>query len=393
MSKPNVSPAETIAFIDLRAQRLALRAQIDAAIDRVLDHGQYIMGPEVALLEGDLGALCGAQEVISCANGTDALALVLMAKDVGRGDAVLCPSFTFAATAEVVAWVGATPMFVDVSPETFNICPSSLEKGIDTAKQLGLSPVGVIAVDLFGQPADYDSIEPICRAHGLWILADAAQSFGASYRGRKVGALGIATTTSFFPAKPLGCYGDGGAVFTNDHELAGIIRSLRVHGQGADKYDNVRVGLNARLDTIQAAILLEKLRIFPGEIARRNEIAGRYTSTLSDVAIVPEVLENCVSTWAQYTIRIPESSRDAVRASLSDKKIPTAIYYPVPLHRQTAYKDYPVAKDGLPVSEMLAGEVLSLPMHPYLTDETQDYIVAAARHALRPFAARRRSLP
>ena len=191
----------------------------------------------------------------------------------------------------------------------------------------------------------------------------------------------------------MGCYGDGGAVFTNDHELAGIIRSLRVHGQGADKYDNVRVGLNARLDTIQAAILLEKLRIFPGEISRRNEIAGRYTSTLSDIAIVPEVLENCVSTWAQYTIRIPEGSRGAVRASLSEKRIPTAIYYPVPLHRQTAYKDYPVAKDGLPVSEMLAGEVLSLPMHPYLTDETQDYIVAAVRHALRPFAARRRSLP
>jgi dTDP-4-amino-4,6-dideoxygalactose transaminase len=376
------SPDVSIPFIDLRAQRRTLGAKIDAAMARVTEHGQFIMGPEVSVLEGDLGNFCGAKEVISCANGTDALALVLMAKNLKPGDAVLCPSFTFAATGEVVAWCGATPIFVDVLAETFNMSPSSLEHGIATSKSLGLNPVAVIPVDLFGQPADYDLIEPICRAHALWILSDAAQSFGAYYKNRKVGTIGLATATSFFPAKPLGCYGDGGAVFTDDPELAQIVRSLRVHGQGADKYNNVRIGMNGRLDTIQAAILIEKLKVFADEIERRNQIAARYNAALGDAATTPRVLPQCVSTWAQYTIRVPAAGRDQLRETLTRQGIPTAIYYPLPLHQQSAYRHYPVAGNGLPVSEMLAREVVSLPMHPYLTDEVQDYITRAVRETL-----------
>ena len=376
------SSTQPIPFIDLLAQRRILGQKINDAIARVVDHCQFVMGPEVDILERDLGNFCGAQQVISCANGTDALALVLMAKNVKPGDAVLCPSFTFAATAEVVAWLGATPIFVDVLPDTFNICPRSLEQGIVTAKSRGLNPVAVIPVDLFGQPADYDVIEPICHAHNLWILSDGAQSFGASYKTRKVGTIGLATATSFFPAKPLGCYGDGGAIFTNDPELAGILKSLRVHGQGADKYDNVRIGMNGRLDTIQAAILIEKLRIFPREITLRNGIARRYDSALEDVVKIPAILRDSNSTWAQYTIRVAPGGRDRLRQVLSSRNIPTAIYYPLPLHQQTAYKRYPVAGNGLPVSEMLAREVISLPMHPYLTEEVQYGIVQAVRESL-----------
>ena len=337
------SSTQPIPFIDLLAQRRILGQKIDDALARVVDHCQFVMGPEVDILERDLGSFCGAQHVVSCANGTDALALVLMAKNVKPGDAVLCPSFTFAATAEVVAWLGATPIFVDVLPDTFNISPRSLEQGIATAKSRGLNPVAVIPVDLFGQPADYDVIEAICRARNLWILSDAAQSFGASYKTRKIGTIGLATATSFFPAKPLGCYGDGGAIFTNDADLAAVLKSLRVHGQGADKYDNVRIGMNGRLDTIQAAILIEKLRIFPREIALRNEIARRYDSALSDVVKIPAILQDSNSTWAQYTIRVAPGVRDRLRQVLSSRNIPTAIYYPLPLHQQTAYKRYPVA--------------------------------------------------
>ena len=376
------SSMQPIPFIDLLAQRRVLGQKINDAMARVVDHCQFVMGPEVDILERDLGSFCGAQQVISCANGTDALALVLMAKNVKPGDAVLCPSFTFAATAEVVAWLGATPIFVDVLPDTFNICPRSLEQGVVTANSRGLNPVAVIPVDLFGQPADYDVIEPICRAHNLWILSDAAQSFGASYKTRKIGTIGLATATSFFPAKPLGCYGDGGAIFTNDPELAGILKSLRVHGQGADKYDNVRIGMNGRLDTIQAAILIEKLRIFPREITLRNGIARRYDSALEDVVKIPAILQDSNSTWAQYTIRVAPGVRDRLRQVLSSRNIPTAIYYPLPLHQQTAYKRYPVAGNGLPVSEMLAREVISLPMHPYLTEEVQYGIVQAVRESL-----------
>jgi dTDP-4-amino-4,6-dideoxygalactose transaminase len=371
--------ARALPFIDVAAQRRRLGNAVDTAIARVLDHGQYIMGPEVRMLESDLARFCGAKEVISCSNGTDALALVLMAKGVKPGDAIICPSFTFAATAEVVAWFGATPIFIDVLPDTFNIDPNHIELAVTKAKQIGLRALGLIAVDLFGQPADYDAIAPICAAHGLWILADAAQSFGASYKDRKVGALSVATATSFYPAKPLGCYGDGGAVFTEDPELAAVIRSLRVHGEGGDKYDNVRVGINGRLDTIQAAILIEKLKIFSDEIAERNAVAARYNAALSDVAIVPNVLDGCESTWAQYTIRIAPAKRDRFAAALRAEGIPTAIYYPKPLHQQTAYRHYPVAGNGLPASDKVAQEVISLPMHPYLESGVQDHIVDVAR--------------
>jgi len=383
MNEPSKESVAPLPFIDLAAQRRRLGATIDDAIARVLAHGQYIMGPEVYALESDLSRFCGAKQVIACANGTDALALVLMAKGVKPGDAVLCPSFTFAATAEVVAWFGATPVFVDVHADTFNVDSSSLESGIATAKKLGLRPVGVIPVDLFGQPADYQPIETLCQKHHLWILSDAAQSFGANYRGRKVGTIGIATSTSFFPAKPLGCYGDGGAVMTDDAALADIIRSLRNHGQGSDKYDNVRIGINGRLDTIQAAVLIEKLKIFPDEIASRDAVASRYSAALDGVAAVPRVLSGCTSTWAQYTIKVPAAKRDALAAALKRQGIPTGIYYPKPLHRQTAYREFPVAGNGLPVSDAIAQEVISLPMHPYLEAAVQDRISAAVRAALR----------
>jgi dTDP-4-amino-4,6-dideoxygalactose transaminase len=376
MSKP-------IPFIDLGAQRRRLGASVNDAIMRVVDHGGYIMGPEVFALEADLAAFCGARHVISCANGTDALALVLMAKNVRPGDAILCPSFTFAATAEVVAFLGATPVFVDVREDTFNMDIASLEAGLRTAREQGLRPVGVIPVDLFGQPADYDAIEPFCEREGLWVLSDAAQSFGATYKGRKVGTIGEATSTSFFPAKPLGCYGDGGAVFTDSDELAEILISLRIHGQGVDKYENVRVGMNGRLDTMQAAVLIEKLKIFPDEIVARDRIARRYNDALRDVAIVPDVMEGATSVWAQYTLRIPGFDRGAFQAGLKDGGVPTAAYYPKPLHQQIAYKHHPVAGNGLPVSDRLAHEVISLPMHPYLDEETQDRVIAAVRAELR----------
>jgi len=371
-----------IPFIDLAAQRCRLGPAIDEGIARVLAHGQYILGPEVRLLEADLAGFCGAKQVVSCSNGTDALALILRARGLKAGDAVFCPSFTFAATAEVVAWFGATPVFVDVFSDTFNMDPASLERGIATARQLGLKPTCVITVDLFGQPADYDAIEPICAAHKLWILSDAAQSFGATYKGRKVGTIGLATATSFFPAKPLGAYGDGGAIFTDDGELAEVLRSLRMHGQGVDKYDNTRIGINGRLDTIQAAVLIEKLKIFSDEIDKRQTIVQRYNEGLKDVAVVPRVLDNCVSTWAQYTIRIGNGRRDVVADVLKAQGIPTAIYYPKPLHRQTAYRAYPSAGNGLPVSDAIAHEVLSLPMHPYLAPELQARIIEATRAAI-----------
>lgn len=371
-----------IPFIDLLAQRRRLGHAIDEAVLRVVNHGGYVMGPEVATLEADLSAFCGARHVVSCANGTDALAIVLMAKGLRPGDAVLCPSFTFAATAEVVAWLGATPVFVDVREDTFNLDIASLEAGLRTARERGFDPVGVIPVDLFGQPADYDAIEPFCAREGLWMLSDAAQSFGATYKGRKVGTIGLATSTSFFPAKPLGCYGDGGAIFTDDEELAGVMRSIRIHGQGSDKYDNVRIGLNGRLDTIQAAVLIEKLKVFSDEIAARDRIAARYNERLRDVAIVPDVMDGATSVWAQYTLRLPGFDREAFQNDLKAAGVPTAAYYPKSLHQQTAYKRFPVAGNGLPVCERLGAEVISLPMHPYLSEETQDRVVAAVKAAL-----------
>ena len=381
--RPMIVAPKAIPFIDLEAQRQRLRAPIDAALSRVLEHNQFILGPEVRTLEHELAQFCGAKHVISCANGTDAIALVLMAQGVGPGHAILCPSFTFAATAEAVAWVGATALFVDVRADTFNIDPNSLELGIDTAKKQGLVPVGLISVDLFGQPCDYERIEPICNRHGLWLLSDAAQSFGASYNERKVGTIGLATTTSFFPAKPLGCYGDGGAICTDDPLLSQLLRSLRVHGEGVDKYDNVRVGLNSRLDTIQAAILIEKLKIFNEEIKHRNIIAERYHAELADLAVTPTVLDGCTSIWAQYTIRVDAGKRDALASGLQAEGIPTAIYYRKPLHLQPAYRHCPTAGNGLPISESIAQEVVSLPMHAYLGAADQARIIEAVRRALR----------
>ena len=373
---------ENIPFIDLAAQRRRLGAVLDRVILDVVDHGGYIMGPEVGRLEADLAQFCGAKHVVSCANGTDALALVLMAKGVKEGDAVICPSFTFAATAEIVAWVGATPVFADVHEDTFNLDAASVVAAVLKARELGLNPAAVISVDLFGQPADYDAIEPVCAREGMFLLSDSAQSFGATYRNRKVGTIGAATSTSFFPAKPLGCYGDGGAVFTDDAELAEVMRSIRVHGQGSDKYENVRIGMNGRLDTIQAAILIEKLKIFPDEIEARERAARRYDQALAGVAVIPARTPGTQSVWAQYTLKLDASRRDGFRDALAKEGVPTAIYYPKPLHKQTAYAHYPVAGNGLPVSERLSHEVVSLPMHPYLEESVQDRIIAVVRGAL-----------
>jgi dTDP-4-amino-4,6-dideoxygalactose transaminase len=379
-----------IPFIDVAAQRRRLGSAIDDAVARVLAHCQFILGPEVRALESELAAFCGARHTITCSSGTDALRLVLMAWGIGPGDAVICPTFTFCATAEVVALCGATPVLADVVAETFNLDPAGVDRAVATAKELGLRPRAIIPVDLFGLPADHDAIAAIARAHDLLILDDAAQAFGASYKDRKLGAAfagarpgASATATSFFPAKPLGCYGDGGAIFVDDDDLAARLRSLRVHGEGVDKYDATGIGLAARLDTIQAAILLEKLKIFPEEIAARNAIAHRYAAGLAGVATLPRVGNESTSVWAQYTIRLAPGRRDALAASLKAQGIPTAIYYAKPLHRQAAYSGFPVARGGLPVSEQLANEVISLPMHAYLESPTQDRIIAAVRQALK----------
>lgn len=372
-----------IEFNDLGAQRRRIGASMDEAIQRVLDHGRFILGPEVVELEKQLSAFCGSRHVLSCANGTDALGLALMAKGAKAGQAIFVPSFTFAATAEVVAWCGATAIFVDVLPDTFNMDPNSLEAGITVAKRLGLAPGGIIPVDLFGLPAAYDEVLAIAAKHKMWVVCDAAQSFGATYHGRKVGTFGDMTTTSFFPAKPLGCYGDGGAIFVDDDEMIAVLKSLRVHGQGTDKYDNVRVGMNARLDTIQAAILIEKLRVFPEEIDARQKIAARYSEMLGGLVEIPAVPKGLTSVWAQYTVKLPAKvDREAVVKRLKADGIPTAIYYVKPLHQQPAYRHYPSAGNGLPVSERLAGSVLSLPMHPYLDNATQESIANSLRQAL-----------
>ena len=374
---------EPVPFIDIGAQRLRLGRSIDDAVDRVLTHCQFINGPEVTQLEAALAAFSGARHVVTCASGTDALLMVLMAMGVGRGDAVFCPSFTFCATGEAVALTGAVPVFVDVDQATFNMDVNSLKRAIATARKRGLAPKAVMPVDLFGQSADHDGIAAVAEAEGLFVLDDAAQAFGASYRGRRLGTLGLATATSFFPAKPLGCYGDGGAIFTDDAKLAETLRSIRVHGQGSDKYDNVRLGLTARLDTIQAAILIEKLKIFEDEIAARNNIAERYARGLGNVVAVPRLADGCTSIWAQYTIRLPEGvDRDGFAAALKTQGIPTAIYYPKSMHQQTAYRDFPVAEGGLPNSEKLSDDVISLPMHAYLDEPTQERVIKAVRAAL-----------
>jgi dTDP-4-amino-4,6-dideoxygalactose transaminase len=370
-----------IPFIDVAAQRRRLGSAVDQAVARVLDHCQFILGPEVYAAEADLARFCGARHAITCASGTDALLMPLMAKAIGPGDAVFVPAFTFHATAEVVALVGGTPVFVDVEEDSFNLDPKSLSRALPVARKLGLRPRAVITVDLFGQPADHAAIAAIAEAEGLFVLDDAAQAFGANYRNRPVGTLAGATGTSFFPAKPLGCYGDGGAVFTDDDELAETLRSLRVHGEER-RYECRRIGLNARFDSMQAAVLIEKLKIFPAEIAARSRIAERYSRLLGDVVAVPRIREGSTSVWAQYTIRVAAERRDEFAARLRADGIPTAIHYPHPVHTQEPFRRYPVAEGGLPVAERLAMEVISLPMHAYLEDAVQDRIVASIRRAL-----------
>lgn len=367
-----------ISFIDLAAQQARIRDKIDARISAVLDHGEYIMGPEVRQLEEKLAEFCGAQYCVSCANGTDALQLALMALGVRTGDAVFVPSFTFAATAEVVPYMGATPVFVDIDPKTYTIDPASLERTIAHSKTLDLRPAAVIPVDLFGLPADYAAIESIAQIHGLKIICDSAQGWGGTIGDRMTGSFGNFTTTSFFPAKPLGCYGDGGAIFTDDAEMATLLDSLRVHGKGREKYDNVRIGMNSRLDTLQAAILLEKLAVYAEEIDLRNRVADRYTNTLHNRFVVPLVPDGMRSIWAQYTLRAETpAARDAAMARLKDQGIPSGIYYPRPLHRQSVYAAFPTDPEGVSHSETAAGCVFSLPMHPYLSEDQQDRVIAA----------------
>jgi dTDP-4-amino-4,6-dideoxygalactose transaminase len=369
-----------IEFNDLHAQRARLGDRIDKAIEGVLQRGAFISGPEVSELEARLAGHCGVDHAIACASGTDAIVLALMALGIGPGDAVVVPTFTFAATAEAVALVGATPVFADVLAETYNLDPVSALAALDVARHQGLRPRAVIAVDLFGQPADYDALGQLCANAGIELIADAAQSFGAKWREQTVGSLARLTTTSFFPAKPLGCYGDGGAVFTTDAELAARLRSLRVHGQGTDKYDNARIGLNSRLDTIQAAILLAKLEIFEDELEARGRVAARYDALLGGAVTVPRVDDRATSVWAQYTIESPD--RDAIAGHLREGGIPTAVYYRVSLHEQTAYRHFPRAATELLVARLASERVLSLPMHPYLDDDTQEVVAKSVRSSL-----------
>ena len=372
-----------IPFIDLDAQRRSIGDQMDKAILDAVHEGKYIMGPQVHALEKQLAEFCKVRHAITTSNGTDSLALFLMAKGVRPGQAIFVPSFTFVATAEVVAWLGAQAFFVDVSEDSFNLDPNSLEKAVKEAKEQGMQAAGIIAVDLFGQPANYPAIEKIADDNNMWLMADSAQSFGAKLGDRQVGQFGNATSTSFFPAKPFGCYGDGGAIFTNDDEMADIMKSLRVHGKGANKYDNVRIGMNGRLDTVQAAVLIEKFKIFPQELINRQKVADYYNAGLKDVVTVPKLAKGTTSAWAQYTLILPDGlNRDNFAARCKEAGVPTAVYYPIPLSQQKAYTRFPVVSGGTPVAEKLSQSVISLPMHPYLEAKTQDYIIDVVKKAL-----------
>ena len=352
-------------FIDLARQYEYLKEKIDARIQAVLEHGKYIMGPEVQELEQKLSDYVGVKHTISCANGTDALTLALMVLNVKEGDAVFCPTFTFFSTAETISFGGATPIFVDSNEDTFNICPVDLEKQIEKVISEGvLIPRAIIAVDLFGLPADYPALKIIADKYDLKIIEDAAQGFGGEINGKRAGSFGDIATTSFFPAKPLGCYGDGGALFTDNDEYAELLKSFRVHGKGKDKYDNVRIGMNSRLDTLQAAVLLEKLAVFPQELIHRNEVAERYTVGLKKIYITPIVPNGYLSSWAQYTLRTVD--RGSVMEKYKEQKIPTMIYYGVCMHQQTAFKTLGYRNGDFPVAERLANTVFSLPMHGYL---------------------------
>jgi UDP-2-acetamido-2-deoxy-ribo-hexuluronate aminotransferase len=388
-------------FIDLKTQQQRIKETLDANIQKVLAHGNYVMGPEVKELEAKLSVYVGTKHAIGCASGTDALLMALMAYGVGPGDAIFTTPFTFIATAEVISLLGATPVFVDIDPETYNINPAKLALAIQAVKandpsshplpfnsalstqSSALNPKGVIPVDLFGLPADYDRINAVAKEHGLFVIEDAAQSFGAEYKGKKACSLADIACTSFFPAKPLGCYGDGGMCFTDDDELAKIMQSIRVHGKGSDKYDNIRIGINGRLDTLQAAVLLSKFAIFPGEVTLRQEIAKNFSkvlSTQSSALSTPLIPSDYNSVWAQYSVLAKDGDkRTALQKRLQENKIPTAIYYPKPLHLQTAFAFLGYALGAFPVSEDAANRIFSLPMHPYLTEQDQTKITEAMK--------------
>lgn len=367
-----------VQFIDLQSQRLAMGDRVSAVVETVLEHGRYILGPEVTELESALSEYTGANHTITCSDGTDAIRLALLAHNVGPNDAIFVPTFTFASTAEMVAICNATPVFVDVCPKTFNMDPQSLKQAIQSLDP-ALKPKGIITVDLFGLPANYDPIHEIAAENNLWVIADAAQSFGGKYHGKTVGSLAQMTTTSFFPSKPLACYGDGGAVFTTDPQMAELLESLRNHGCGKHRYDHIHIGLNSRLDTIQAAILLEKLNIFPNELKRRHEIAKIYGDALQGLLQTPIAPEGSHHAWGLYTIVCQPGDREPLIEVLEAHEIPSNVYYRKALHLQPAYRHYPRAQQQLVNAEHLCETVLSLPMHPYLTDEHCDQVIEAVK--------------
>jgi len=369
-------------FVDLAKQLETIRGTVEERIKTVLDHGNFILGPEIKELEKKLAAFAGVKHCISCSSGTDAILLSLMAYNIGPGHAIFTTPFTFIATAEVISLLGATPVYVDIDPDTFNMDPEKLRQTIQDIKNNkkptpqfpdGLIPKGIIAVDLFGLPADYDAINAIAREHDLFVVEDAAQSFGGRYKGKMAGNLADVAATSFFPAKPLGCYGDGGAILTNNDKLADIMESLRVHGKGQHKYDNIRIGINGRLDTIQAAILLAKLEIFGKEIEKRQEVSARYSEGLKNAVKVPQVPEGYRSAWAQYSI--VSDRKKELMTQLQNAGIPTAVYYPRPLHLQTAFSFLGYTEGSMEVSEKTSDTIFSLPMHPYLSTQDQDKII------------------
>jgi dTDP-4-amino-4,6-dideoxygalactose transaminase len=372
-----------IAFIDLAQQQARIRDKIDAGLTAVLNHGAYIMGPEVSALESRLGDWTKAAHNISCSSGTDALLLALHGLELQPGQGVIVPSFTFAASAEVMPTMGAIPIFAEVEADSFNLDPNKLEAALAAGKAANIDVVGIIGVGLFGQPANYDAIRTFTNAHDLWLIDDAAQSFGAQWQGRPVGQLADVTCTSFFPAKPLGAYGDGGAVFTDDDKIADIIRSCRIHGMGKDKYENIRIGMTGRLDSMQAVVLDAKLDIFEEELVLRQAVADRYQTLIGDVVDTPRLAAGATSSWAQYCIKLPKTSnRDHVIKHLGASGVPTAIYYPIPMHQQPPYKAFPQSQCGLGVTLDLCRRVLALPMHPYLDEAQQQHIAAELRNAL-----------
>jgi len=365
-------------FIDLAAQQQRIRTKIEENIKAVLDHGHYIMGPEIKKLEEQLARYVGVRHAISCSSGTDALLMALMAYNVGPGDIIFTTPFTFIATAEVIAILGAEPVFVDIDPETFNMDPLKLRQALTKDAENDNLAKGIIAVDLFGLPADYDQINAIAKEYGLFVIEDAAQSFGAEYQGRKACALADIACTSFFPAKPLGCYGDGGAIFTDNDELAENMTSIRVHGQGSDKYNNVRIGVNGRMDALQAAVLLAKMDIFSEEVALRQDVARRYNEGIQSITSLktPYIPETMKSVWAQYSLLAKDGQhRSLIQAMLKAAGIPTAIYYPKPLHLQTAFAYLGYKPGDFPISEDYAQRIFSIPMHPYLSKDDQERII------------------